>query len=221
MSQVLSRPISRMRDSDARSIEQYLILEDVGWELYESVLKSVGDNAIRVTFDRGRIEIISPRWEHENIARLLGRLVEMLTLELDMQIASGGSVTLRDKSKQRGTEPDQCYFFKNASKMRGKKGAWISGIDPAPDLVIEIDITSPSIDREPIYASIGVPEIWRWDGKRLMCLHLKNGKYIPAKFSASFKDLEVARLKRFVDQLRIKDENAIVRGFLEWMRKSL
>ena len=50
-------------------------------------------------------------------------------------------------------------------------------LDPPPDLAIEIDMTSPSIPRLPIYCALGIPEVWRFDGETMVLLALVNGKY--------------------------------------------
>ena len=114
---------------------------------------------------------MSPLSEHERLKKFIARLLEMLTFVLDINMSSGGSTTFRRKEKLKGLEPDECYFFKNATKMRGVK-RWNPAKHPPPDLAVEVDIMSRSIDREPIYAALGVPELWRWDGAKLQCLHL-------------------------------------------------
>jgi Uma2 family endonuclease len=77
-----------------------------------------------------------------------------------MDIASYGSTTFRSKQKSKGLEPDECYYFREEARMRGRKRINLKK-DPPPELVVEIDITSRSIPREPIYAAMGVAEIWR------------------------------------------------------------
>ena len=65
---------------------QHLVLEDASWNLYETLLKEIGDRPIRMTYDDGRLEIMSPLPEHEDPKKFIGRMIEMLTLELDMPI---------------------------------------------------------------------------------------------------------------------------------------
>src|SRR5882762_6534259 len=100
---------------------QHFVLEDASWELYEKLLRDIGNRPIRITYDDGRLEIMSPLPEHERPSNFIGRLIEMLSFELGMPIACLGSTTFRRRDKAKGLEPDQCYYFKNELQMRGRK----------------------------------------------------------------------------------------------------
>jgi len=214
MSRTLSHPAAISLDC-----VQHFVLEDASWELYEKLLRDIGDRPIRVTYDDGRMEIMSPLAGHEDVKTLIGRMIEMLTLLLDMPVKSLGSTTFRRKDRAKGLEPDECYYFKNEAKMRGRKRLDMRR-DPPPELVVEIDITHRSVPREPIYAALGVPEIWRFNGIRLQCLHLRGGEYSVRKMSLAFPFLEPALLQQFIDRLATEGETAIMKGFVEWVRKN-
>jgi Uma2 family endonuclease len=214
MSRTLSNPpITSLDDV------QHFVLEDASWELYEKLLRDIGDRPIRVTYDEGRMEIMSPLPEHERPKKLIAQMIEMLSFERGTPKASFGSTTFRRKEKAKGLEPDECYYFKDEAKMRGRKRVDLSK-DPPPELVVEIDVTSRSVPREGIYAALGVPEIWRFDGDRMQCLHLIGGKYAVRKMSVAFPFLEPALLLRFIEQLGHEDENAILRAFRNWVRNN-
>lgn len=198
---------------------QHFVMEGASWELYERLLRDIGNRPIRVTYDEGRLEVMSPLPEHERPSRFIGRMIEMLTFELDIPTCCLGSTTFRRRDKKKGLEPDQCYYFKNEARMRGRKRLNLKR-DPAPELVVEVDITSRSVPREPIYAALGVPEIWRYDGRRIECPHLVNGAYAPRKHSLAFPFLEPAQLQRFVSRVWREEENSVLRAFLAWGRKS-
>jgi Uma2 family endonuclease len=198
---------------------QHFVMEDASWELYEKFLREIGDRPIRVTYDSGRMEIMSPLPEHERPKTLIGRMIEALTLELDIPMVSFGSTTFRRKEKAKGLEPDECYYFRDEEKMRARKRLDLRR-DPPPELVVEIDVTSRSIPRQPIYAALGVPEIWRYDGRRLQCLHLRGGEYHVRKMSIAFPFLEPSQLDQFIRQQLIRGETAIVRSFLAWVREN-
>jgi Uma2 family endonuclease len=157
--------------------------------------------------------------EHEHPKKLIGRLIEALSEERGIEVASLGSTTFRRKDKGKGLEPDECYYFKNERRMRGRKRLNLRK-DPPPELVVEIDITHRSVEREPIYAALGVPEIWRWDGTKLDCLLLTDRQYHKAAKSLAFPFLSPADLTRFVRMWGRMGENAIVRKFREWVRAS-
>jgi Uma2 family endonuclease len=198
---------------------QHIVLEDASWELYEKLLRDIGNRPIRVTYDNGRMEIMSPLPEHERPKTVIGRMIEMLTFELNIPMVSFGSTTFRRKEKGKGLEPDECYYFRNEAKMRGRKRVDMRK-DPPPDLVVEIDITSRSVPRQPIYAALGVPEIWRHDGRRVQCLHLLDGEYHVRKMSLSFPFLEPAQLQQFIDMQSLRDETSILRLFVAWVKKN-
>jgi Uma2 family endonuclease len=186
--------------------------------LYEHLLKEVGDRPLRLTYDNGELEIMSPLPEHEEPKGLLSWMVKTLAVETGASVKSLGSTTFRRKDKGRGLEPDECFFFRDEARMRGKK-RWNPKTDPPPELVIEIDITSRSVRREPIYAALVVPEIWRYNGERTECLELHDGAYRPRKYSLAFPFLQPAELTKFIDMLPKHGETTIMRKFVAWVRK--
>jgi len=196
---------------------QHLVLESASWDLYEHLLKEIGNRPIRMTYDDGRLEIMSPLPEHEDPKRMIGRMIEMLTWELNMPVKSLGSTTLRRKDKAKGVDPDECYYFRDEKKMRGRKRLDMRK-DPPPELVVEIDITSRSIDREPICAALGVPEVWRYDGRKLQCLHLKDESYVIRKHSLVFPFLEPALLQKFIRRAWVQGETQAIRELIQWVR---
>jgi Uma2 family endonuclease len=139
--------------------------------------------------------------------------------ELDVPRLAFGSVTLRRELKSKGLEPDDCFYIQSQPLIAGKKRFDLSK-DPPPDLAIEIDITSRSIPRLPIYAALGVPEIWRYDGKKLQCLHLERGEYRQRPHSRAFPHLRVADLRPFLRIAEQKgDQTAAIKALRAWLRK--
>ncbi|MGE3805852.1 MAG: Uma2 family endonuclease, partial [Gemmataceae bacterium] len=119
---------------------------------------------------------MSPLWEHENPASMLGRFVEVLTEELNLPCRAGGSMTLRRRRNRRGLEPDRCYWIASAPRLQGKTHLDLR-VDPPPDLAIEVGVTRSSVDRMGIYAGIGVLEVWRLDKQGLTFEILNSGSY--------------------------------------------
>lgn len=201
---------------------QYLLLDNVDWRTYSRLLRIFAEQrGIRLAYDRGRLEIMSPLPEHETDASFLGRLVVALTEELGLPIKEGGSMTMRRRRKQRGIEPDRCYWIANEPKMRGKR-TFSLRIDPPPDLAIEVDVTSSSLNRMGIYAALGVPEVWRLDEPTLTFLALgANRSYNALPHSLSFPTLKPADLMTFSPLRANQDENSVVRQFRVWVRQNL
>jgi Uma2 family endonuclease len=196
-----------------------LVLDGVSWELYERLLKEIGDRPLRLTYDRGDLEIMSPLPEHEVIKTVLGRLIEALSEELDIPMSGYGSTTFRHEIQERGLEPDECFYFSNLGKVRGKRKL-SPPRDPPPDLAVEVDISSRSVPRLPIYASLGVPEVWRFDRRTIQCLHLnREGEYLVKSRSKCFPMLRPSDLMRFVHTaLKSNNQTSVIKSFRTWVR---
>ena len=152
--------------------ENRVLLSGVSWSTYEALLEETQSRGTRFTYDRGYLEIRSPSREHEHVKRILARMIDAMTEELDIPISSGGSTTLKLELKQRGAEPDECYYVENEPQMRGHEN-YDPAVDPPPDLVIEVNISRNSLDKFAIYADFGVPEIWTYEDEALCVYQLQ------------------------------------------------
>jgi len=197
----------------------YLYLEGVSWELYEHLLKVVGTRPLHLTYDNGELEIMSPLPEHENAGRMIGRLIEEITQQLDVPAIGLKSTTFRRKLKKRGLEPDECFYIKSQPKLVGRKRIALPK-DPPPDLAVEVDVTHRSIDRLPIYAALGVPEIWRFHSGKLECLLLEKNTYRAVEYGLAFPQLRVGDLARFVRLAEESfDHTGTIKAFRVWMKR--
>jgi Uma2 family endonuclease len=201
--------------------EKRFLLYDIGWQGYQQLLDILGDRPIRVTYDRGNIELMSPSHAPESYGYLLARFVETLTEELNLPIKGGGSTTFNREDVDRGLEPDECYYIQNEPRVRGKKKIDLTR-DPPPDLALEVDITSSSLDRMGIYAALKVPELWRLDGQTLRVYILQpDGQYALSDRSAAFPFLPLAEIVRFLQLSDTMDETSLVRSFRAWVRDQI
>jgi Uma2 family endonuclease len=198
--------------------QQHLLLHDVSWQFYEHLLREVGDRPIRVTYDHGKLEIMSPLPKHEKWGNRIGRMIELLAIELDIPMEPLGSTTFKREDLQKGLEPDECYYIQNAAAVRGKDELDLP-FDPPPDLAIEVDITSRSIKREPIYAALGIPELWRFADRRLSVLELDlERKYRPIPRSNVFPFLPIETFSTFLLRLESEEQTAVLREFRDWIK---
>lgn len=197
------------------------VLYDIDWQMYTRLLRAFEKRrGFRLTYDRGTLEIMSPLWQHEEPGHLLGRFVDVLVEELNLPCRLGGSVTLRRRRKRRGLEPDNCYWIASAPRLQGKRELDLR-IDPPPDLAIEVDVTSSSLDRMSIYAALGVPEVWRLSTGTI-AFHIRDGRtYTVRPNSLAFPRLASADLPPFLAQWGQADDTAIVRQFREWVRQQM
>jgi hypothetical protein len=91
---------------------------------------------------------------------------------------------------------------------------------PPPDLALEIDITSSSLNRLSIYAALGVPEVWRYDGQTLTILSLQNERYIPQPNSLALPFLKADDLLRFLALKNTVGETSLVKQFRAWVQEN-
>jgi len=198
--------------------QQHIVLDDVSWELYEHLLEEVGDGHVRLTYSDGRLEIMSPLPVHEMWSRRIYSLIQVVCMERLIEMVPLGSTTFRDEDKEQGLEPDECYYIEHAAHGHQIQGAFNPAVDPPPDLAIEIDITRRSIPKQPIYAALGVPELWRYDGKRLHVLLLVDGDYKPAPASKAFPFLPIGEFETFINRFNDHTVTAVLLSFREWVR---
>jgi Uma2 family endonuclease len=157
--------------------EQRVVLHNVSWETYERILNEHIDcSSPRFTFDHGELEIVTLSAEHERYNRRIADLIGVLADVMDLEAEDLRSTTYKHQELERGSEPDSCFYVENIERVRRKDRIDLA-VDPPPDLVVEVDITSPSINKLPMFAQFGVPEVWRFEGERLSILRLRSGSY--------------------------------------------
>jgi Uma2 family endonuclease len=198
--------------------EQRVILSGVSWDTYERLLaEHQNQSSTRFVYDCGVLEIMVLSHKHEWINRTIALLIDLLAAESGTDCFASGSTTFRREDLQRGFEPDSCFYFQNAPRVRGKDEIDLSS-EPAPDLVIEIDITRPSLNKLPLFASFGVPEVWRYDGVRVVILRLTDDKYFEIAESPLFPGLTSAVVTQFVESARKLERPVWVNQIREWAR---
>jgi Uma2 family endonuclease len=199
----------------------HMVLPHISWETYERILDEIGETHLRVTYQRGRIEFMTISFEHDHLGEWIGKLILFVAIELKYPLCSGGSTTLKLALEKVGLEPDRCYWIEHEPHMRDKK-KWNATTDPPPDLAVEIDISSDWLDRLEIYATLKVPEVWRFDGETLRVLVLgSNGKYKERVRSRTFPSLPMDGFARFVKKLGSAEEISLIRQFTEWLRENV
>ena len=198
--------------------DQRVVLRKVSWETYEGLLAGQEDSsAPRFTYDRGTLEIMSPLPEHEEVNRALASLVENVAVEWRMSFRNLGSTTFKRDDLGCGFEPDSCFYLRNAERMRGNARIDLT-VDPPPDLVIEIDITHPSLDKLPIYAALGVPEVWRYKDDRLAIWVLEGGAYEEREESLALQRVSAAALSELLRESQEMDPPDWILQVRDWAR---
>ncbi len=202
--------------------ERRVLLRNVSWETYERLIEEREERPVpRFFYDRGVMEIMSPSKRHETISEVISSLIEYIAVEVDLDFESAGSTTFKREGMARGFEPDKCFYFsENIERVRGKDDIDLDAGDPPPDIVVEVDITSPSISKLPIYARLGVPEVWIHDGDRISILTLRDSDYAEVSESSFLPSVTGEILTKFVSEGLKMGRPAWAKRVREWARES-
>jgi Uma2 family endonuclease len=198
---------------------QRVILHGVSWETYERLLADFQDShAAHFTYDQGVLEIMVLSFKHETFNRTLATLFETLAEELQIDFVNAGSTTFKRADLARGFEPDSCFYIENEGRVRGKEEIDLL-VDPPPDLVIEIDISNSSLNKFPLYAQLGIPEVWRYDGNRVSIFKWEGDQYTGTDQSMALPPLTGAIATRFLEESLELKSTAWLRRVREWARQ--
>jgi Uma2 family endonuclease len=157
--------------------EETSIVSDVDWQTYEALLARLADNShYRVTYLNGILEIVSPSIRHEKIKKRLAILLERYLISRQIQHTPLGSTTLKDRLKNAGAEPDECYC--------------IGAEKDIPDLAIEVNITSGNINKLATYQQLGVTEVWFWEANRLKLYYLRQETGSDSSLTSGYAQIE-------------------------------
>lgn len=201
--------------------EQHFVLSNIDWDTYLTISDKLGERNIRLNYDGANLEFMSTSLEHERAKKLLARLLETVTEEMDIDILGGGSMTCRRQDLERGFEPDECYWIEHEAQMRGRTDIDLMR-DPPPDLMLEVEISRSFIDRLALAARLGVPEVWRWEGETMRVMLLNpDGQYSEGQRSRALPFLPIAELVRFLKPDTTQSETKLLRAFRDWVRERI
>jgi Uma2 family endonuclease len=196
-----------------------IVLNGIDWPTYREISEALTECHVQLTYDRGSLELMTKSKTHEAWSRLLFQLIVVLTDELNLPRASCGSMTCDREDLLRGIEPDECFYIANEPHVRGRPIRFPE--DPPPDLAVEIDFTRNSVGRLAIYAAIGVPEVWRYDGNVVTFYRLASGSYVAIDRSEIFPFLTGAAIGDVFQRWARTDETTLVRSFRQWVREQI
>jgi len=202
------------------SEERLITLTGIKWLTFKAIMSDVGDGrAWRIAYAERVLEIRMPLTEHEEPKGMIESFVEAFADAIDIEVRKLGALTLEREDLARAIEPDSCFYIQNESVVRGKSINLLA--DPPPDLVVESDYTSSSLNKFSIYASLGVPEIWRYRNQCLVVYQLVEGNYEERENSLAFPFLPIAEIPAFIEQSKTIGQRAAVRLFRDRVREVL
>jgi Uma2 family endonuclease len=216
---MVSTPVAPSPSVSVDLPERRVVFYDISWQAYETILAALGDRrSALLTYYKGTLEIMTPLEAHENPNRIIGDFIGILVDEGDFEgIKSMGSTTLNFPDLKVGAEPDQGYYIANELLVRGKTVDLKT--DPPPDLILEVDITHTDINKNALYAEMGVPEFWRYNGRILTIYALKAGNYREVEVSPTFPGVPKERLYEYLRDCAQVGEKQAKRNLRDWVRQ--
>lgn len=201
--------------------DQTVVLRGIRWETYERLLADQQEsNATRLNFDCGTLEIMSPSSEHESTKETISLLFQLLASELEIDVFAVGSTTFRRRDLLKGFEPDASFYTQNAQAVRSRKRIDLRR-DPPPDVVIEIKITNPVIDKLSIFAAAGVPEVWVYRDDQIEILGLESNAYQKKAASSLLPRVTDRVLTDFARSSKTMKSVEWIKGVRAWVKNSV
>lgn len=208
--------------------EQRLVLDQIKWQKYEAILAdSRSQRTARFTYDRGRLEMMHPLDEHERCHKLIESLLLVLADELKLRLEGYKAPTLKRTDLQLGTEPESAYYIQHEPEMRGQSEINLE-TDPPPDLILEVALSKSAIDKLPIYARLGIPEVWRYLSQpgdnflkgKLLIYQLQDQGYVESSSGFAFPFLPAGKILQFIDESDALGLMSALRNFRQWVQET-
>jgi Uma2 family endonuclease len=199
--------------------EKRMTFRNLDWNAFKQIQNLLTERTrARFTYDNGVLEITMPLEGHERSARLIELFIRVLVVELGMKVKTMGSTTLDREDLLKSAEPDNGYYIQNFALVADHEVDL--NVDPAPDLVVEVDITNTDVNKNNLYASMGVPEFWRFNGRLWKILQLTDGVYVECDRSPTFPIIEKTDLYQFLETALLDEVTAEV-NFRQWVRQQV
>lgn len=193
-------------------------LQNISWQTFKIMLTEIGwERNFRLAYQNGILEIMTPLMPHENSNRIIESFVLVLCEELGLEVKSSGSMTLMRDDLEKGGEPDSSYYIQNELLVRDKANIDLA-TDPPPDIVLEVEYSRSKIDKLSLYALMGIPEFWRYNGTVLKIYILDDDQYKEVETSLAFKAIPIREIPRFIQQSSKIGQLAAKRAFRDWVR---
>jgi Uma2 family endonuclease len=213
--------------------EQRVVLPNTSWAKFEEILQELGDDRqVRLTYLRGKLEMMTPVVEHDRCRRLINSLILVVADELKRPVEAIAPVTLKSRDFECATEPDACYRFPESgasmgAEAEGDRTEILLPGDSSPDLLVEVALTKSKINKMPIYATLGIPEVWRYittagedvlEGK-VIIYGLEADSYVECHRSRVLPFLSGDRILEFLNQSDTISLAAALKVLRAWMQE--
>lgn len=206
--------------------EKRILLKKVNWIKFTEILNELGrDRTVHLTYDRGRLEMMTPLELHDRTQRLLDSLLIVIADESDETLHSLGSILLTQPNEGLAIQPFAAYYLDYPPKPITTRELDISQIAP-PDLVIDVMLGDSSINRSAIFEAFQIPEVWCYRAQvtegavqgNLEILQYTSNGYISTQDSLAFPKLTIDRIHEFIaesDTLGLSKALTVLRSWAE------
>ena len=160
---------------------------------------------------------MSPSSEHEEVTEIITQLVYILAEEWGFEYRNFGRTTFKRRETEGGFEPDSCFYIQSVEALGGVRRL-DPAVHPPPDVVIEVDMSSTSLKKFPVYARMNVPEVWRYTGKKVSISLLRDGGYVESQVSAAIPRLNSSDLFELIEQSKMMKRSAWIRFVRQWAK---
>ncbi|MBW4621824.1 MAG: Uma2 family endonuclease [Cyanosarcina radialis HA8281-LM2] len=199
--------------------EKRLTFRNLDWQTFKQIQNLLAERTrARFSYDNGILEITMPLEGHERSARLIELFIRVLVVEMGMKIKTMGSTTLDREDLLKSAEPDNGYYIQNYALVADREIDL--NVDPPPDLVVEVDITNTDLNKNLLYAGLGVPEFWQFNGRVWKILQLVDGTYVERDRSPTFAIVEKTDLYQFLSAAFL-DEVTAELNLRQWVRQQM
>jgi Uma2 family endonuclease len=205
--------------------EGHVLIRDYGWEAYEAVLRDPGIWHVRVTYDRGTLELQARSFTHERGHRTLRFVIDELAAACNTPMRAAGMTTLRRQDLLCGLDPDASYYTRNLQAymqtVREKGEQHDLAVVQPPDLAVEVDDSSSMLDRVGIYARLCVPEVWHRTGNRLSVCRLQpDGTYRKSTVSPTFPRVPLDEVMSILLRNQKVSDPSLIGSLRQWIRQA-
>jgi Uma2 family endonuclease len=200
------------------SPDQRITLRGISWGTYLRLVEEIGDQHVLKAYNRGVLELMSPGPIHERWKKRLAILIEIVTEELDIPRFSLASTTWNKQAAERGLEADECYMLTAEKVEASGHGSDKAEDYPSPDLAVEVDMSRSAVDRPEIYATLGVPEVWRFDDEVLHIDRLQDDGTYQEVADSLFLPVTPAEVVHWVVEVKVANETDWARQLRQWVR---
>ena len=202
--------------------EDQVVQIKVPWAVYETLVETLGDDShVRLTYDGEFLEIMSPGKPHDFLASIIGQMISTIRDEWPIEITGFQSATFKVAKHERGFEGDQSYYIGDMeSRFRD---VWNPDLatEPAPDLVLEVDITHKSSEKFETFVRLGVPELWHYTRNVLAWHSLVGDIYVPITTSRVIRGLPLVEVAKRVAAAHPGKTKAFIADWRKWLQANV